>query len=277
MESTLFKIKSLFDKMSNSDKKIANFLLESPQSIIPLSISELADKCKCSEATIVRFAKKLDFDGYQQLKISIAQENNVSSLNEKISVDDDVFDVFTKVCNEIYFSLNKTKTIINKEHLEEFSKAIINAKNIYLFGLGNSAAIALDAAHKFLRLGLKANAYTDNHMQVIVASHATNKDLVIGISHSGSSKDIVEALKIAKKNQATTVCITNFGKSPITKVSDIIINTCSDETSHSILGLNSRIAQLAIIDAIYSYLTYHLPNITDAISNTESALIGKKF
>jgi len=86
MESTLFKIKSLFDKMSNSDKKIANFLLESPQSIIPLSISELADKCKCSEATIVRFAKKLDFDGYQQLKISIAQENNVSSLNEKISV-----------------------------------------------------------------------------------------------------------------------------------------------------------------------------------------------
>jgi len=167
---------------------------------------------------------------------------------------------------------------LNTDTLEEVCKKISSAEKIVIFGLGNSASIALDASHKLQRTGCNAHAYSDNHMQVIVASHLTSNDVAIGISHSGSSKDIVEALKIAKESGATTVAITNSGKSPIQKHSDFTLFTASDETKHNILALNSRIAQLAIIDTLYFYIVCN--STTDAlksIHNTEHSLLTKKY
>ena len=114
-------------------------------------------------------------------------------------------------------------------------------------------------------------------MQAIAATHTGKGSLVIGVSHSGKSKDIVEALKLSRENGATTVAITSLGNHPLKKVSDIVLNTVSEETNYRILGLSSRIAQLAIIDAIYSYLVCHLPGAIDSINKTESALCSKKY
>ena len=155
---------------------------------------------------------------------------------------------------------------------------MLGANTISIFGLGNSAAVATDAAHKFLRAGCRATAYSDNHMQAIAASHLTDKDVAIGISHSGSSKDIVDALAISKRNGATTICITNFGKSPIIKQSEIVLCTRSKETEYSILGLNSRIAALAIIDAIYTYIICKSgERAENAARRAEKALQSKKY
>ena len=114
-------------------------------------------------------------------------------------------------------------------------------------------------------------------MQALVASHASKDTLAIGISHSGSSKDIIYALKVCRENGATTVSLTNYGKSPIYRVSDYVLNTVSDETNYTILGLNSRISQLAIIDTIYSYLVLHLQDAKNEIQKTEKALQSKKY
>ena len=114
-------------------------------------------------------------------------------------------------------------------------------------------------------------------MQAIAASHMKKGDVALGISHSGSSRDIVEALQIAKKNEAFTISITNHGKSPIVKASDISLYTSSKETQYSILGLNSRIAALAIIDSIYAYIVNHMgEDAARAINNVENALKTKK-
>ena len=277
MGKTTLNIKILYNDMGNAEKKIADFLMKNPSGILPLSITELAEKCGGSEATIVRFAKRLGFDGYQQLKISLAQEENVPSIGADISKEDDAATVFSKVCDDIYCSLEKTKKALSPKNLEKACQAILNAKDILLFGLGNSASVALDAAHKFFRLGLSAHAYTDNHMQVIAAAHTDEKCVVIGFSHSGSSKDIVQALELAKAQNATTIAVTNYGKSPIDKVSDVILSTVSDETNYSILGLKSRIASLAIVDAIYSWLVCHLSTSSEKINETESALQRKKY
>lgn len=277
MGKTTLNIKILYNDMGNAEKKIADFLMKNPSGILPLSITELAEKCGGSEATIVRFAKRLGFDGYQQLKISLAQEENVPSIGADISKEDDAATVFSKVCDDIYCSLEKTKKALSPKNLEKACQAILNAKDILLFGLGNSASVALDAAHKFFRLGLSAHAYTDNHMQVIAAAHTDEKCVVIGFSHSGSSKDIVQALELAKAQNATTIAVTNYGKSPIDKVSDVILSTVSDETNYSILGLKSRIASLAIVDAIYSWLVCHLSASSEKINDTESALQRKKY
>ena len=113
-----------------------------------------------------------------------------------------------------------TKKVLNYDSLTNVCESIIAANKIVVFGLGNSASVALDASHKLLRAGCNAFSYSDNHMQAIAASHLKKGDVAIGISHSGSSKDIVDALSTAKKAGATTVCITNSGKSPIQKHSD---------------------------------------------------------
>ena len=276
MNRTLLQIKMLYDNMGKSEKRIADWILEHPDDILPLSITELAEKSKSSEATIVRFAKRIGFSGYQELKISLAQESGKKIASRNISEDDSCMEIFDKITNDIYISLEKTKKVLSAENMQNSANAIINADRIIIFGLGNSASVALDASHKFLRAGCNAYAYSDNHMQAIAASHLGERDVVIGISHSGSSKDIVEALKIAKSRGVTTICITSKGKSPITKVSDIILFTDAEETKYNILALSSRIAQLAIIDAIY----YHLicrKKPAEEIENTERALLSKKY
>ncbi len=278
MDKTSLNIKILYDKMGRAEKRIADWLMENPGEILPLSIVDLAEKCGCSEATIVRFSKRLGFSGYQGLKISLAQENNTTAVNKTISADDDAEEIFNKVCNEIYCSLEMTKGVLDYDALEQVCEKIIGAPRVVLFGLGNSASIALDASHKLLRIGCEAYAYSDNHMQVIAASHLGAGDVAIGISHSGSSRDIVEALEIAKKAGAYTVSITKEGKSPIQKVSDYVLYTSSDETKYNILALSSRISQLSIINAIYFYIVYRKSEkAMRSIYSTENSMLSKKY
>ncbi len=279
MESILHKIRFMNDQMGPAEKKIAYYILEHTQEIINDSISEFAEKCGCGDATLVRFARRLGFNGYQSLKIGIACElNSASSVSEEIKKDDSCFDIFKKRISDLSISLSSTEAILDAEQLELTAKAIMNSNRILVFGLGNSAAIAQDAAHKFLRLGYNAQACCDNHMQAIIATHLDRKSVAIGISHSGSSKDIVDALQLSKIGGATTVCITNYGNSPIVKACDYSLFTRAEETQHSILAMSSRIAQLTILDSIYTYIVVNSDKpIAQEIYKTELALQNKKF
>ena len=277
MSKFMIDLKNKYSKLSKTEKKVADFFMSTPKNEIPFYISEVAKKSNTSEATIVRFAKKLGFNGYQQLKIVIAQEDNYRPINQNISLNDTPFEIYNKVCDELYCSLEQTKSSLNRNALQSCCDKLLSADKILIIGLGNSAAVAIDAAHKMLRLGLNATAYTDNHIQSIAVSHTNEKSTILAISHSGHSRDIIEALKIAKNNGATTITITNFEKTPINKVSDIILHALSDENNYRILGLTSRITHLVIIDTIYSYLVCHLPNAEEKISSAETALRQKKI
>ena len=277
MDKISLKIQLLYSNMGNAEKRIADWILANPGEILPLSIVDLADKCKCGEATIVRFSKRLGCSGYQELKISLAQETTPRSISEEITSDDTCHDIFQKLTNEIYCSLEATKSAIDKEALQKAAELILNARSSVFCGLGNSASVAQDAAHKLLRAGKHSYAYIDNHLQSIAASQLKKDDVAVGISHSGSSKDIIDALKIAKERGATTICITNKGKSPILKCSDVALFTSSPEIKYTILGLNSRIAALAVIDSIYSYIVCNDKNAQKSIELTEFSLKSKKF
>lgn len=279
--SYLTSIKALYPQMGRGEKRIADWILLHPHKIIGMSISELAEVCGCGDATIVRFSRRLGLSGYQGLKIGIAQELSTLDKPQELSVitsADSCFDIFKKREQEVVVALEYTRNILSPDALEAAAKSIMEAENIVLFGLGSSAPITVDAQHKFLRAGLPARAYNDNHMQAIVASHLKPGDVAIGISHSGSSTDIVYALKLARQQGATTICITNHGNSPITKHSDICLFTKAEETKHSILALSSRIAQLCIIDTLYSYIVVNKKDLSEnAIRVTERALEEKKF
>ena len=278
MNKTSLNIKMRYNEMGKAEKRIADWIEQNPGKIISLSIVELAEQCGCGEATIVRFAKRLGLNGYQELKFSLAAEDGGSPVSTHITATDNAYQIYQKVCNDIYLSLEKTKESLKEKSISDAAEKICSARKIVIFGLGNSSSIAIDASHKFMRAGLNVNSYTDNHMQVIAASHLEEGDVAIGISHSGSSKDIVEALKIARDHGATTIAITNSGKSPILKQSDIVLATTSEETKYNILALNSRIAQLAIIDTLYFYVVYNRSDdALESIKETEYSLLTKKY
>ena len=279
MESILHKMRFSLDSMGPAEKKIATYLLNHSGEIVSLSISDFSKKCGCGDATVVRFSRRLGLDGYQDLKLRIAAElNATSAVDGEIQKNDSCFEIFQKRIADINESLRNTESVLDAEKLELAAKTIMQADRVVVFGLGNSAAIAQDAAHKFLRLGLAAQVCCDNHMQAIVASHLRRGSVAIGISHSGSSKDIVEAMRLCKICGATTVCITNYGSSPLAESSDIVLYTKSDETKRSILAMSSRIAQLAIFDSIYTYIVLHADKAAkQAIYNTEIALQHKKY
>ena len=280
MESILLKIKRLYPEMGSSERKIADWLTANFQEIIGLSINELATRCGCGEATIVRFSRRLGLSGYQELKLKIAQESANTAQGGVLGVeqDDSCYDIFNKRIRDIAVALENTKTVLSPAEIEKAANIIKDARRIVIFGLGNSASIAVDAQHKFLRAGLDAIAYCDNHMQAIAASHLHKGDVAIGVSHSGASIDVVDALKTARETGATTICITNFGESPINEHSDIVLNTRSDETKYTILAMSSRIAQLAIFDAIYTYIVMHSNKAAvRAIKDAETALHSKKY
>lgn len=275
----MHKIRACYDDMGRSEKRIADYVLKNARSIISLSISELAQRCGSGDATVVRFSRRLGFSGYQELKLRLAAEiSSSSAIDSTIEKTDSCYEIFRKRINDISVSLKNTESVIDVDQLERAANCIMNARRIVIFGLGNSAAVAMDAAHKFLRLGLDAQAVCDNHLQAIVASHLDERTVAIGVSHSGSSRDIVDALQLAKNNNATTVCITNYGNSPILSVSDIRLFTQAEETKRSILAMSSRIAQLALFDAIYTYVVVNKDKQSlEAIYNTESALKNKKY
>ncbi len=278
MNKTLLNIKTLYSQMGNGERKIADYILSNESGLTPLSISELAEKCGCGDATVVRFSRRLGFKGYQGLKIALAkEEDRHGNVNESISAKDSPEEVFKKVCDDIYCSLEKTQKSLSGEIFAKVCEAILSAKRVLIYGLGNSAAVAMDFAHKLLRIGYDAVAYSDNHMQAISAAHVDAGCVVVGISHSGSSRDIIDSLNIAKSNGAITVAITNIGKSPIYKVVDYALRTVSDETTYSIFGMNARIAQLALIDAIYCYIICQKQDCDVHIEKTIEALQEKKF
>ena len=279
MESIVHKMRFSFNSMGPAEKRIADYLLSHSGELVDVSITELAERCDCGDATIVRFSRRLGLSGYQELKLRIAAEINASSsISAEIQKTDSCFDIFKKRIMDISASLYNTESVLDEKELDRAAEAISQADRIVIFGLGNSAAIAQDAAHKFLRLGLSAQACCDNHIQAIIASHMKRGSVAIGVSHSGSSKDIVEAMQLSKACGATTVCVTNYGSSPIVETSDIRLFTKSDETKHSVLAMSSRIAQLTIFDSIYTYIVLNFDKHSrQAIYNTEISLERKKY
>ena len=271
-----------FPDLTKTEQKVAEYIRENEDKIIHESITDVADITNSSEASIIRLCRKLGYKGFQELKIHIAKNfvTPLKKIHEAVTADDSAADILSKSFQSSIDTLNATLQIMDAAEFERAAQAILAAPHVYVFGLGSSGSVAHDIAHKFLRCGIRSYAYNDNHFQMIIGCSLKPGDVVIGVSHSGNSRDVVEALAFARRNGATTICITNYGKSPITKnsVSDICLFTTSVETKFRVHGLASRMAQLAIGDALFIYAS--LRREEDAIRNFEKidqSLTVKKY
>ena len=278
----LLRIRSGFEEMSGAEKRIAQNILDHPRDIVHLSITELAEQSQVSDASVVRFCRKrLGMQGYQELKVALAQDlvSPIESIHEEVAESDSEADVLSKVFASTMHALEYTLRIIDKRQFKLAVDALHNAPMVHIYGCGNSAAIAMDMQHKLLRLGLRATAFSDSHMQTIAATSLQAGDVCVAISHSGSSKDVVEAAFLAKKRGATVICMTGIGRSPLADMADIRLDTASKETNYHIVALSSRISQYTIIDSLHSALAVrrHLQEGSARQNLIEQALSKKKY
>ncbi len=258
-----------------NEKKICEFIDKNKKDIIHMSINEAAEACQVSCAALVRFAQKLGYKGYQEMKISIAQEaiDPALQIYSRLDRTDKFPVVIDKIIDSHVQSLKATAEILDRKEIEKAVNLIKECRQLLFFGVGGSGNIALDGQHKFIKIGYLALAFTDSNLQAMSASVLTEKDVVIAISHSGASTSVMAALELAKKAGAKTVAITNYGRSPITEIADVILNTSSSETAFNSDALSSRIAELAIIDMLYVGVAFNnYDQSYENIVKTRSAL-----
>jgi RpiR family transcriptional regulator, carbohydrate utilization regulator len=276
----LIKMRILYDSLRTSEKKVADYIEKNTNEIIHLSISALSEKCQVSETSVIRLCKAMGYVGYQDFKINLAKNmiEPVKYIHEELEDLDDVSKIVHKVMVANMKAIEDTLKIIDNLEIEKAINALLKAKRINFIGLGGSGAVAIDAQHKFFRTGIPCFAYTDSHMQIMSSSMLEKNDVVIGISHSGSTKDIVDALHVASKAGATTICITSSGKSPVTNAADIKLIVYAKELAYRTEPMASRIAQLSIIDILSVGVALRRKNIVvDNIDKTRAALITKRY
>lgn len=279
MDSIFDVIKSIYAKLGRGEKKVADALLKDSDIIVGMSINELAEYCGCGDATIIRFARRLGLTGYQALKIRIFQEKHYNpEMSVQATAEDDCFDIWKKYKATIASMMDNTEKVLSARALENAADAILKAPRIAIFGTGQSSAIALALQHSFMYMGLNVTAHTDGHLQMISAANLSKDDVAIGISLSGCSVDIVEALTVAKEHSATTIAFTKDGITMIDSVSDIKLCVASDNDNRPFSGRLNRIIQLSIVEALSSYLVLRKGSqAEDARLNSRKAVERKMF
>ncbi|WP_335870601.1 MurR/RpiR family transcriptional regulator [Bacillus sp. 2205SS5-2] len=247
------RIRSYYANFSEKEKRIADYILKKPDHIVHSTISQVAEDLNVADATVFRFCKHLGFKGYQAMKISLASElvTPIQDIHETIHEGDSEKVIAQKVFRSNIRTLEESLNILDDTQFPKAVQLLLTSRRIEFYGTGGSGFVAMDAHHKFLRTGLTTIAYNDSHMQIISASQLTPDDVIVFISHSGSNKDLLDVLEVAKNNNVKTIAITNLAKSPLSKGVDIPLFTFSEETEYRSEALSSRIAQLSIVDALY--------------------------
>ncbi|HEY8391794.1 MAG TPA: MurR/RpiR family transcriptional regulator [Capillibacterium sp.] len=250
---TLVKTRFLLPSLTKAEKKVAVLLLEKPALVLELTLAELAKEAGSSQASVLRFCQKLGLEGFSELKLHLSKELSVkqpSLAGEELSLDDSFVEIMEKV-----FLINiqtlKDTLALNARNCEEALNALLSASRIVFFGMGDAIIPCSFADIKFKRLGINSQVLCDPDLQLTVASLLEPNDVAIAVSHSGRSRTIVEAMRLAKERKATTISITKYEKSPLTKVSDITIFTATVDTTLGKEIIARRVAEQAILESLY--------------------------
>lgn len=272
LEGALDRLQALRANLPPTAARIADFFIAHAAEVVHMSVTEVAERTGASEGSVISLCQQLGARGFQQVKIALARDlvQPVQFIHEDLARSDDTATVIEKIFRSDLQALHDTMKALDTRAMEEAVAAIRQARRVELYGVGSAAPIAEDANYRLLRIGIESKVVVDSHVQAISASLTGPDVATITISHSGSTHETVAATKLAREAGAKTICITNFGKSPLLAFADIVLHTMARETHFRTEAMTSRIAQLAIIDALIACLS---------LADYEKALatIGKTF
>lgn len=275
----LIRIQSVYGTLKSAEKRAADAILENPDYTVNSTIVDVAKISQCSEATLVRLARKLGFSGYPELKTAILhkEEDNILLYDEILPTDTPKV-IIDKVFKIVKQSLTDTQSLIDEAQYELAMKYILKSDRLYFVGAGDAYAVAYAAYLKFSRIGYNVGCSKDIDVQLIEASKFTENDVLVIISHSGRTQSLYEVAKCAKLNKAKIIAITNYPISPIAKLVDAVILTASFSPNIYLEIMAKRIPELSVIETLYINTLMHSDAKHQAIlSKSNNALSLNKI
>jgi DNA-binding MurR/RpiR family transcriptional regulator len=246
-------IKNRYADLKPTQKKIADYLLSLTMADLNASIEEYARKAGTSVASISRFCNKIGYESFQTLKINLSRELRYEPevVLPIFDPDDDAELSIRKAFSEAVTNLEATERTVNYVGLRDVAQRISRSKRLYFFGLGGSGGVGYLGELFFSHIGYTAKAISDPYSMAVCAGHVGASDTVIGLSHSGRTREVVEATKTAKAQGAYTVGITNYARSPLAAMTDSTLITACQEHKVHFAQSNSMVVQLTLLRALY--------------------------
>ena len=248
----LVRIQTALENLTSGERRVAEYILAQPHTIIHLSIGQLAHLSRTSESTVVRFCKKLGFEGFPHLKLVLAKNHTelTSNVYPTVTRRDSVEELIDKTFRYAMRALEETAAVLNPVAVEKGAEVLLRAKKVVLAGVGGSGAAAAMAVQKLLRLGIHVHVCSDLSSMPLVAGTLTPEDVALGVSHGGYNEPVEEFLDIAKRRGATTMAVCSNLQSPVAKASEIVLQSVCPESLMGPEAGSARVAQITVIDAL---------------------------
>ncbi len=242
-------IKSQYSSFSKVSKKIADFILDDPTHVTEISVQQAARELDIAESSIVRFSKLVGCSGFTEMKLLLAKyaSKAVHTIFEDLSENDTVESITKNVFSRNIDTLERALSLLDFDKIDRAASILSQASCILIVGVGASGTIAEDFYIRLMRIGMRAESLTDSHLMQIRAGQCDASTVMIGISHTGKTHEIVSALATAREYGAKTIGITGYPHTPLKKSSDICLELYSPEQ----LFVSPRVAQFSLIDSLY--------------------------
>jgi RpiR family carbohydrate utilization transcriptional regulator len=250
-KALLLTIEAARDHLSRSEARVADIILGDPNRAVEMSIAAISEAADVSEPTVARFCKSLGFSGLKEFKLRLARSlgSGTPFVHQDVKPGDDASAVVAKMIDRASKAIASLRDDMDSALLAKAARILAEASRLEFYGQGNSGIVALDAQHKFFRLGIPTAAYSDPHVHAMSAALLGSKDVVVAISASGRTLDLIRSVEIAKNAGVTVIGITTRG-SPLTRLCDVAITTDVEEDADVYSPMLSRHVHLAIIDVL---------------------------
>ena len=247
------QIRMKLPNLTPLEGKVASDILARKDIDAATPLREVAEKSGVSDAMVVKVAKKLGFAGFREFRQGLVDyyKSDSAALHSEISEQDGSGEIVQKVFRTAMQALEETFAILDLAAFDRAVDYLHRARQRDFYGLGGSAQIARDVAHKFLRIGIRASVFDDAHMMMMSAALLGRDDVVVAFSHSGTTASVLDAVELARRNGARIIAVTNYAESPLAGLVDVVL--CSTAQNSPLLGENAtaRIAQLNLLDALF--------------------------
>lgn len=246
------RLRSVLPKLSDSERRVALWVLENVEATIRNSMSVIAQATDVSDTTVLRMCRTAGFEGFTDLKFALAQEPRGGRAETASDPEASDLHAANRLFRAVAQAISDTQGVLNEATFAKALDLIAGARHIVVGGVGGSGIVAQAFYQRCIRLGLRCDAPVDSQLQIMHSALTGPDDLVVAISYSGITSDPVLVLQEARSRGASTLCITGNSASPLARLADVVLVSVSHEQGSEPMA--AQIAQMALIDALYSSL-----------------------
>jgi len=245
----LENIRSNYEEIFSAEKKVADYILKNPEDSVRMAVSELAERSGASDATVIRLCKHLGYKGFYQMKLQLAHDLGRDQLISGNLPPQDP-DNWNDILHDIAGNILKIKNHVDHTTLMQCVSLIARCHTVHMAATGNSVPIATDFAFRLGRVGIRTSSSMLPEHQLNNINLGAAGDVVVGISHSGASRQVLQAFELAKKRGMHTIAVTDLLRTPVGNAADFALPTGVEYSSVYLYGAASHVYITVLLDLL---------------------------